>query len=225
MKRFMLLAVLGVVGLVLADVVPAEAHTCNSVCNQVRRACRRIAKADRQVARADCDATRDTCRADCEANADTCQTDCEASCMAACAGDLVCEAGCPDACADSCASCIPDCNDARSECFGLAEDARQAANDACDTARESCNLPPEQGGCQDPIDNTCVKGCMSDRKGCDRNAKLAEKQCKQTCNGGEGQRACMRDCRKAKNAALSFCSDLEVGCLAGCAGITLSSTD
>jgi hypothetical protein len=208
----MLAVVLGAVGLIFASVLAVEAHTCSSLCNQVRRACRRVAHSQRQVARAVCDATRDTCRADCEANADTCQADCEAACVATCAGDAVCVAGCPDACVAICADCIPDCNADRTACFDLAEQAREAANLACDGARTSCGET-----CVDPIDGACVRTCKSDRKSCDLMKKNDEKACKRACPNGEGRRACMRECRRLKNAALALCSDTEVLCLLDCA--------
>jgi hypothetical protein len=66
-----------------------------------------------------------------------------------------------------------------------------------------------------------VKGCKSDRKVCDRVKKDDEKSRKRGCPNGEGRRACMRECRRIKNEQLALCPDLEVLCLAGCAGITL----
>ena len=81
-------------------------------------------------------------------------------------------------------------------------------------ARDSCGTT-----CVEPIDGACVQGCKSARKGCDNDAKKNEKICQAACPNGEGRRACMRDCRKLKNADLAICSDREVVCIAGCAGI------
>jgi hypothetical protein len=159
---------------------------------------------------------------DCETNADTCVPTCDANlsaCTTACAGDLICEAGCTAThaeCLDDCANCIANCNADRVVCNDEVEVARQAANLLCDGSRENC-----QEVCQDPIDPECVRGCSSDRKTCDRNAKNGEKTCRaQNCSGGSGQRACFRDCRRDKNAALGLCADNEVLCYGGCAGLT-----
>jgi hypothetical protein len=210
------------ISLVLSSPPAVEAVTCDSVCNQIRRACRSSAKAARQVGRADCDSERDQCRVDCEANADTCVPTCDANlaaCTTGCAGDLTCEAGCAAThteCLDDCANCIPNCNADRAFCNDQVELAREAANLVCDGMRDNCD-----GTCQEPIDPACASECRSDRRECERDAKNAEKTCRvQNCTGGTTQRACARDCRRAKNVALGVCADNEVLCYGVCAGIT-----
>jgi hypothetical protein len=111
MKRMglrLLTAVFMGASLMLLQVALAEAHTCSSVCNQIRRACLDMAKAKRQVARAVCEDGRAACQADCE----TCTEDCE--------------------------SCLTDCDAAREACLEAAEVQRQADKLACDELREGC---------------------------------------------------------------------------------------
>ena len=222
-----LIVILGVfcLGLPLLTPEVAEGHSCSSVCSQVRRACRSVAKATRQVDRAVCDAERDLCRDACEANRDTCPVDCQtasATCTASCASSLdpvACQAACATGemqCLSDCDNCDAICSDQRALCHTTAEGVRQAANDACVTIRESCGET-----CVDPIDSGCVKQCKSERSGCDRDAKVGEKQCRTSCPNGTGRRACVRDCRRDKNAAFAVCSDRELVCLAGCAGVSL----
>jgi hypothetical protein len=221
MKRIVLATALIGISLALSSPPPVEATTCDSVCNQIRRACRSSAKAVRQVGRADCDSTRDQCRTDCETNAATCIPTCDANlsaCTAACAGDTICEADCASThtqCLDDCANCLSNCNAGRVLCNDGVKEARTAANLICDGSRENC-----QEVCQDPIDRNCVRACKSDRRDCDGDAKRAEKTCRvQNCSGGTAQRACVRDCRRAKNAALGACADVEVLCHGACAGL------
>jgi hypothetical protein len=208
-------ALLGV-SLVLVQVQAAEAHTCRSVCSQVRRACRSVGKAVRKVDNALCDDDRDGCKTDCETNADTCVDDCTAACEAACAGDTDCEALCPDACVEECADCEITCNADRVVCRDSAKAKRGAWNLFCDDARSSCG-----DTCMDPIDSVCVRGCKADRKGCARLEKIEEKKCKKECPRGTGRRACMRKCRRELNERLQVCSNTEIGCLAGCAGVAV----
>jgi hypothetical protein len=187
--------------LMFSDVAPAEAHTCASLCNQVRRACLAGAKAVRQVARAVCDETRDGCRTDCAANEATCPDDCVVECGA--------DQPCLDACLDACANCIPNCNADREGCLELAEQQRAADRVGCVGTREGC-----QDTCSDPIDGDCVRGCKSDQRGCRADAKKLEGGCKRDCTSStEPRRACMRTCRKKYNADLQFCSSVEIGCL------------
>ncbi|MHC4093486.1 MAG: hypothetical protein ACYSVY_24970 [Planctomycetota bacterium] len=192
--------------LMLVEVAPAEAHTCSSVCNQIRRACIKVAKVTRQVARAVCEDGRDACRADCAANEATCPADCATNC----GGDAVCEAEC----LDDCANCVPNCNAAREGCLEAAGLQRQADKLACADARESC---PDT--CVEPIDNNCVRGCKAAERGCKKVAKGIERQCKKDCVRGPGRRACVRECRKQNNVALQGCSNQEILCLGACAGI------
>lgn len=209
-------ALLGL-SLALIQVGAAEAHTCSSVCSQIRRACRSVGKAVRKVDNAVCDDVRDGCKADCEANADTCVDDCTTACVAACLGDAACEALCPGQCVDECANCKITCNANRVVCRDTAKAKRDAWNLFCDDARSSCG-----DTCLDPIDSVCVRGCMADRKDCARAEKIEEKKCKNACPKGTLRRACMRKCRRELNERLQICSDTEIGCLATmCAGVAL----
>ena len=94
--------------------------------------------------------------------------------------------------------------------------ARQAAKDACAETRVSC---PDQ--CVEPIDPDCVRGCKAVERVCKKGAKGVERQCKKDCVRGTGRRACVRECRKLNNVALQGCSNQEILCLGGCAGITV----
>lgn len=221
MKRMVLALALVGISLALSSPPPVEAVNCNSVCNQIRRACRRSAKSTRQVDRANCDIARDQCRTDCEVNGDTCVPTCDdalTTCLAGCAGDTACEDACNTThteCVGCCEDCFTCCNADRVVCNDNAKTARQLTNEMCDGSRENC-----QEFCQDPIDRDCVSVCKSGRRECDRNAKKAEKTCRvQNCSGGTGQRACVRDCRKAKNSDFVDCADTEVLCYGSCAGL------
>jgi hypothetical protein len=203
---FLILMFLGF-PLMIVDVDPAEAVTCSSVCNQIRRACLNLSKAVRKVSRADCDEARDICRDDCDANAATCVDDC----VTLCAGDPVCEAGCPD----ECASCIPNCNTTREGCLADAEAVRQAARLTCDGSRDGCREV-----CIDPVDASCVRDCTATAKRCKADKKLDQRQCKRDCKDSEiSRRACMRNCRRQYNLDIQFCADHEAVCLGGCAGL------
>jgi hypothetical protein len=148
----------------------------------------------------------------CDANLSTCNS--------GCAGDLACEADCAAVhtqCLDDCANCLTNCNADRVVCNDGVKAARDAANLLCDSSRENCQ---GEGGCQDPIDRECVSVCKSDRRGCDRDAKKDEKTCRaMNCSGGTEQRACVRNCRKEKNADFVECADTEVLCYGACAGL------
>ena len=225
MKRLgltFLMAVFMGASLMLLNAALAEAHTCSSVCNQIRRACLDVAKATRQVARAVCEDERDGCRANCAANAESCPGNCEAANgagVAACNGNGECEAGCATdlaQCLDDCANCIANCNAAREVCLGEAEQRRQQAMLGCTEARAGC---PDL--CVEPIDPVCVGGCKSDARTCGSDAKKLEGQCKRECPNGTGRQACVRECRKQSNVGLQGCANQEILCLAACANITL----
>lgn len=192
----------------------AAAMSCESTCNQIRRACRSVAMSSLKVAYADCDSARDTCRNDCDLNAEQCPITCETD-YNTCVGSG--GTGCSetrDACLADCASCIPNCNADRVACRDAAKLARAEANLLCDAARESCDTI-----CVDPIDPDCVRACRVGSSGCQRDAKRAEKTCGAACSGGTDNRACKRDCRRQKNADLMQCSNAEVLCIGQCAGI------
>lgn len=220
MTRLRVMLPLGVLltaALLTLDAAPVLAHNCTSVCKQIRRACRRVAKAERKVAEAVCDDQRDVCRADCEANAETCPVDCAPTCQASCATDpspATCETACVEQCLYACDHCIDICNETRAGCRGDARLAQGDANLACNVTRDDCHLE-----CVDPIDSECVVDCKHDRRDCDRRAKNAERTCRNGCGNGPDRNACVRGCRRQKNADLRDCSDVEVLCLGRCAGI------
>jgi hypothetical protein len=171
--------------------VPADAHTCSSSCNQIRRACRGSARAIQKIARLDCNTERDACRAACDP-----------------ADPLICPDGDCDACKDACNLVCVDCRVA-------AKDARTADQATCDVMRTSCN-----DICEDPIDGACVKECKADaHHACVRPARLDYRQCKQQCPTGTGRQACVNFCRREMNADLDFCFDGEMLCVALCIGV------
>lgn len=226
MKRFLQTLTVAAAAAVLLGAQAAEAHTCSSLCNQVRRACFSIAKATRKAERIQCDENRDACAADCEGNAATCEPDCQtanATCVSDCVGgggdQVTCEAACAPAlaqCLDDCVNCEDNCQSARDECRDAANAARKATQEVCAGLRTFCNE-----NCVDPIDNACVNGCKADARGCLADVKKDERQCKKACARGSDRRACVRSCRKILNMDAQGCSDAEVLCQAGCAGITL----
>lgn len=199
---------------------PADAHTCSSACNQIRRACLHVAKATRKVEFAVCDDSRDTCRSDCAATGDNCSTVCaavDAACLAACAGDLDCEAACAagtSVCPDDCDGC---CLDGRVICRSAAQQVSREARILCDGTREGC-----RDVCQDPIDGDCVRTCHSAQRICANAAKKTEVACKRQCPDGTARRACVRGCRKEMNDSLGFCSSSEMLCVGGCIGVSVS---
>jgi hypothetical protein len=204
------------IGIVLFDVTAATAMSCDSTCNQIRRACRSVAMATLKVGYADCDDDRDACWTACEANAQQCPVDCDTAyqtCVGS--GGTTCDADLAQ-CLDDCAHCKSNCNAARVTCRDAAKLARSEANLLCDAVRESCDTQ-----CVDPIDPACIRTCRTDSSDCESDAKRDEKTCRATtCSNGTGQQACARACRRAKNAALALCSDQEVLCIGGCAGLT-----
>jgi len=222
--RLFVVAVGAVVIPALVGVRSAEAHNCSSVCNQIRRACMKSAKATRKADLATCDANRERCRAECQANAGSCLGDCDeantaclvecdsapnpTACGDECQADLV-------QCQDDCANCGADCGATRDTCRTQAQTARQEAAQGCDDSRLTC-----RDACVDPIDGHCVRGCKSDRRDCKGLAKKDERDCKKACDRGPARKACVRECRRVMNLALGVCSDEEVLCLGGCAGLT-----
>jgi hypothetical protein len=215
------LGVLVTVALLTLDGAPAMAHNCASVCKQIRRACRRVAKSERKAGEAVCGDQRDTCRGDCDANADACPLECTPTCEASCATDptpATCEANCVEQCLHECDHCLGICNETRAGCLDDARLAQADANVDCNVARDDCQLE-----CVDPIDSACVTGCKHDRRDCDRDAKDAKHTCRDGCGNGPDRNACVRRCRKEKNADFGHCSDVEVLCLGRCAKIVDAS--
>ncbi|MFQ5515135.1 MAG: hypothetical protein ACE5FG_11970 [Myxococcota bacterium] len=223
--REILIAIGATVMAALLAVTPAEADTCESACNQIRRACTRLALVGEKAAQAVCDETRDLCRVDCvTAGPDVCLTDCDAShvtCTSACATDpnpVWCQAGC-DAelanCSFACLNCKASCNQARAACRDEAHGVRDAAKLVCATAREDC-----PGLCVEPIDEACVRQCKVTRKSCGHDEQGFYGVCKRACARGTEKRACVRGCRKQYYAALGICADQEALCVGGCIGLT-----
>lgn len=206
-------AALGAAMLVI-DVAAVQAVTCDSTCNQIRRACRSVAKSALKVEYANCDDGRDSCRDACVANAAQCPVDCQTA-NDACVGGggSDCDATLTQ-CLDDCAHCVSNCNAARVACRDAAKVARAGANALCDSARENCDSV-----CVEPIDAGCVHDCRSASSGCQGDAKRGEKTCSSGCPNGTGQQACKRGCRRDKNSALGLCSDQEVLCVGACAGL------
>jgi hypothetical protein len=202
------------------DVGQADAYTCSSACNQIRRACNHAAKATGKIALAVCDEDRDACRVDCELNPETCTAICQAAnltCPEGCVSDpdpAACQAGCATALAECPLECPDCCNYGRVSCREAAKAARQVTRLACDGSRANC-----WENCDDPIDGACVKGCKSDQHRCQSDWKKVSVACKKACAGGTERRACMRDCRKQLNEKFQGCSQEEIGCVAGCIGV------
>ena len=206
--------------LMLLQVALAEAHTCSSVCNQIRRACLDVGKAAREVERAVCEDEGDGCKANCAADGEICPTECEdanTACVAQCMGNPECGAGCSgdlSQCLDGCANCVANCSTAREVCTGEAEQNRQQAKLGCDEARGECSAT-----CLGPIDSQCVSACKAEARASKKGAKDVERECKRACPGGTDRQACVRGCRMQCNMDLQGCANQEMLYLAQCAGI------
>jgi len=140
------------------------------------------------------------------------------TCLAACpTGDLACSSNCDAAltqCLEDCAHCKANCNADRIVCGAAAKTAQDTDNQACDDLQATCGTT-----CTDPIDSSCVRPCGVTRRGCDLGVKKNANTCKRACVRGPARRACVRGCRAQLNIDLGGCSDQEVTCLAGCAGM------
>ena len=203
-----LTTLLGTVGLLFFLAGAAEAVTCNSTCNQVRRACNGAAKGAYKAGKIQCDEDRDACKADCVANADTCLGDCE---LANLVGDALLQ------CQDDCINCEANCDAAKDQCRVDNKAARDLLRSACTDSRDVCD-----DVCVDPIDGNCVRDCKRDEHGCRDDAKRIEGQCKKACPKDGARKSCIRTCRKDGNVAQGVCGDLSVLCYAGCAGVDLT---
>jgi hypothetical protein len=186
---------------------PAEAHTCSSACNQIRRACNSVAKATLKVGFAVCDEGRDTCREACAIDNSVCVqacTDANTACVAACGADQTCLDGCAAALAAGPAEGPDCCNAARSTCRQIEKDTRAASRLVCTDSRTTCNETCVS------VDGNCVKKWGTTRRRCERQAKDEAVTCKrEECTGGTTQRACMRNCRKVMNQKFQICADQE----------------
>jgi len=205
-----------IAALLIVAAVPAHAQTCNSVCNQLRRACNHSAKGMMKAACIGCDETRDTCRADCDASATTCPGDCEtahADCLDGGSNSEICDASRTE-CLDDCASCEADCDAGRGTCRDDAAVVRDGYRADCTDSRSQC-----RGTCVDPLDRSCVHGCTRHEHDCRGDAKSAEVTCKRECPKDRGRKSCVRACRKKGNLDAHGCEDLAVVCYAGCAGV------
>jgi hypothetical protein len=197
------------------NVGQADAHTCSSLCNQMRRACNAEVKAAKKVAVATCGEERDACRTACETDSNSCVVDCpaeHAACIATCVGDPDCEAACDAAlaaCPDDCVGC---CNYHRASCRADAKLVQKDLRLACEDGRATC-----EGTCVDPIDGACVRDCKAVQHSCQKDAKKNYwSPCKSNCPTGTERRACMRGCRTRVNQEFQLCSGAEVGCLSTC---------
>ncbi len=199
-RLFLVAAAFGLASLLQA--APADAHTCTSACNQVRRACNSVAKAGSKVEFALCADGRDACRTACEIDNSVCVQACDA-CVVGCAGDPTCLDGCA-ACPTECPDC---CNAARTTCRDIAKDARAAARLLCTDSRTTCNETCVS------VDGNCVRRCVRTRRGLEADAKRTANACKNACTGGPDRRACMRSCRKILNQQFQLFSNQEAVCI------------
>jgi hypothetical protein len=197
--RLLLISGAGAV-LGLLHVAPANATTCSSACNGIRRACIHVAQATAKAAYTVCDDDRDACRAECEVSNQPCIDFCATQ------PDLVtCEAGC---------DCNTACNEFRVGCRDAAKTLRTDARALCTASRESCNTT-----CVDPIDGECVRDCKGPLRKCRGDASRAAVSCKKNCANGTAKRACVRGCKRLLNEGLKLCSGQEALCIGGCIGV------
>lgn len=212
---------LAAAAVVAAAAVPADATTCSSVCNQIRRACNHSAKGTMKAAYITCDETADACKADCEAQAATCPGACETAytdCLGGGTGGESCDAA-RTQCLDECANCAANCKAARGTCRSRAKADRDALRAGCTDSRSLCREV-----CVDPLDKTCIHRCTNDEHDCRGGAKGVEGTCKKGCPAGGGKKSCIRGCRRNCNLESQLCGDLAVVCYAGCAGVEPTTT-
>jgi hypothetical protein len=205
----------------------AEAHTCSSACNQIRRACVSNTKAVKKIGKIKCDDNPNwvcaaDCATDCAANEGTCNQSCNAAravCDAACAGDSTCLADCEateTSCLGACdvatctSTCQAACDDDRATCLAKVKEDVTESKVLCDAARTGCN-----DTCVDPIDSNCVNACKSAQRSCRSSNKRDEGTCKKACAKGAGKKACIRGCQQAFNESMKLCGNEELACIAG----------
>jgi hypothetical protein len=151
----------------LLNVSEADAHTCDSACNQYARACKAAAKGVRKAALAQCDLDRDVCRD--------------------CGDDPNCPGWSPD-CNDARVLCRDAAKAARDQ-------AREACATARPTCLATC-VDPIDGECvqgcksdQRDCAHLEKKDAIDDKKGC-RNAdnhRRCVRACKKDLNLALGQ--------------------------------------
>ncbi len=204
-KLFSRILVLGgaIAVLGLLEVAPADAYTCSSACNQLRRACNVQAKAQRKIDNALCADTRDACKVTCEGDPGHCATVCQTAltdCLTGCGIDVVCQDACNVAAAECPSECPGCCNFGRQGCRTTAKGVRDEARAACTLARTTCNTDCTS------VNGACIRQAQSARKSCDRGHKVTANTCKQGCGSGPGRRACVRTCRRIMNEGLKLCA-------------------
>jgi hypothetical protein len=196
-KLFFAVSVLALAGFLNAGA--ANAETCESLCNQIKRACKAEAKYAAKSAFGGCDLARMGCDMGC-ADPNT------PECVPGCASD-------PNApeCPQSCRGC---CSYERDSCRHAVKEARKQARDACVIEREGC-VPCEGDVCGD-----CAKTAKSAARECKRTAKQNWRGCKDDCPRGPERRndrkECITGCRQQLAAALETCADAEGLTLQGC---------
>lgn len=212
---------------VLALASPANAVTCNSVCNQVGRACGVEAKGDKKAGVIQCAEDRDTCKSDCEANALTCEPQCVAdasacytNCDTKCVGspDPLCVSNCQaDECDVAEAQCIDDCVNCEANCDAAAVLCKDNVKTTFKTTKDTCKTLGTT--CKDTcigVNAQCAGDCKLDRRACDGGVKQDARQCKRLCKNADNRRACMKTCLKDYNLALKGCGTAEGACYGGC---------
>ena len=175
------LAVLLTAGSFLA-VGSAEAITCSSACSQIRRACIFEAKNVGKVAFADCDSDRDACRTTCESDPTSARRSARTPTR------RVWPDVRPRQIRPSASPTVPPPSlrarpsvptAAMRDAPAAGPRPRPSARRGrllCGDARTSCETL-----CVEPIDKSCVRGCLNDQRTCRASAKGFERACKNSC--------------------------------------------
>lgn len=194
---------------VLLAASTADAATCKSGCNQVRRGCRAEAKYNRTVAFGSCDAARRDCAGAC--------SDTATACNEACAED---DADCAAACHTAKDTCREACSMDRDDCRQAAKVVRHDANVVCEEDRGAC-----RGLCEAANDRACVRACSSASGACFDEVASTYEACQLACDGADEPDACLRDCKVEKIAGHGACKAGREACLSGCFPTTTTTLE
>ena len=164
--------------LLFALAVPAEAVTCKSVCNQVRRACNHAAKGSFKAGKIQCTEESETCNSACVDGDEACPSDC----------DLARD------------QCRVDNKAARDVLRSSCDDSRTACGEVCvDPIARDCvrGCKTDERDCRADAKRTeglCKKSCAKDdtRRRCIRSCRKTNSLDEQVC--GEVAVLCYAGC-------------------------------
>lgn len=185
---------------VLLAASAADAASCKSGCNQVRRGCRAEANYTRRVAFDTCDDTRRDCMGACSDTATACNDLCVED-------DAECAAACDMAKSD----CRDGCSIDRDDCRAAAKLVRSDAFVACQEGRGSCREV-----CDAASDRGCVRACAKAGGACFAEVGVTHEACQLACETADDLQACSTLCKVERLAAHAACSAGRAACVDGC---------